>query len=186
MHGWRRDAADCGVRSKVSDKPTYCCAFKFASASHCNSRSTAARSSPLRLRRKRTAGFGDSLNLADRPLETLSCRSNGSGSQIVYGVAETGAVLRVSANGARKRTRTSTTLRSPAPEAGASTNSAIRARGRRRQLGGGLMGVNCDRAVFRAFHCRTRAALPLSLTRGIALGHQGWLASDQPRHGKGT
>jgi NAD(P)H-binding len=30
-------------------------------------------------------------------------------------------------NGARKRTRTSTTLRSPAPEAGASTNSAIRA-----------------------------------------------------------
>jgi hypothetical protein len=32
-------------------------------------------------------------------------------------------------NGARKRTRTSTTLRSPAPEAGASTNSAIRALG---------------------------------------------------------
>src|SRR3546814_5905697 len=32
--------------------------------------------------------------------------------------------------GAQKRTRTSTTLRSPAPEAGASTNSAIWARGR--------------------------------------------------------
>src|SRR3569832_2291147 len=31
--------------------------------------------------------------------------------------------------GAQKRTRTSTTLRSPAPEAGASTNSAIWARG---------------------------------------------------------
>ncbi len=32
------------------------------------------------------------------------------------------------ANGARKRTRTSTPLPAPAPEAGASTNSAIRAR----------------------------------------------------------
>ena len=40
-------------------------------------------------------------------------------------------------SGAQKRTRTSTTLRSPAPEAGASTNSAIWARGRRRPLGGG-------------------------------------------------
>jgi hypothetical protein len=34
--------------------------------------------------------------------------------------------------GAQKRTRTSTPLRAPAPEAGASTNSAIWARGRRR------------------------------------------------------
>ena len=38
-------------------------------------------------------------------------------------------------NGAQKRTRTSTTLRSPAPEAGASTNSAIWARGRSGALG---------------------------------------------------
>ena len=38
-------------------------------------------------------------------------------------------------SGAQKRTRTSTTLRSPAPEAGASTNSAIWARGRAAPLG---------------------------------------------------
>src|SRR3546814_3353825 len=38
-------------------------------------------------------------------------------------------------DGAQKRTRTSTPLRAPAPEAGASTNSAIWARGRRRALG---------------------------------------------------
>lgn len=50
-------------------KPTYCCAFKFASALHCNSGSAAARSSPLRLRRKRTAGFGDSPDLAERPIK---------------------------------------------------------------------------------------------------------------------
>ena len=37
--------------------------------------------------------------------------------------------------GAQKRTRTSTPLRAPAPEAGASTNSAIWARGRPRALG---------------------------------------------------
>src|SRR3954463_13243024 len=41
-------------------------------------------------------------------------------------------------NGAQERTRTSTPLRAPAPEAGASTNSAIWARGRGRPLGGGL------------------------------------------------
>ena len=35
-------------------------------------------------------------------------------------------------NGAQERTRTSTPLRAPAPEAGASTNSATWARGRRR------------------------------------------------------
>ena len=40
-------------------------------------------------------------------------------------------------NGAQKRTRTSTPLRAPAPEAGASTNSAIWARGREGELGGG-------------------------------------------------
>jgi hypothetical protein len=39
-----------------------------------------------------------------------------------------------SENGAQKRTRTSTPLRAPAPEAGASTNSAIWARGRARHL----------------------------------------------------
>ena len=48
----------------------------------------------------------------------------------------------VAANGAQKRTRTSTTLRSPAPEAGASTNSAIWARGRSGALGEGVGGVN--------------------------------------------
>ncbi len=37
-------------------------------------------------------------------------------------------------DGAQKRTRTSTPLRAPAPEAGASTNSAIWARGRRRLI----------------------------------------------------
>src|SRR3546814_1995515 len=41
-----------------------------------------------------------------------------------------------------KRTRTSTTLRSPAPEAGASTNSAIWARGRSGRLAVG--GVVCQ------------------------------------------
>src|ERR1700742_2085020 len=41
-------------------------------------------------------------------------------------------------NGAQKRTRTSTPLRAPAPEAGASTNSAIWARGRGRPLGDAL------------------------------------------------
>src|SRR3954470_9673719 len=45
-------------------------------------------------------------------------------------------------NGAQKRTRTSTPLRAPAPEAGASTNSAIWARGRPRELGGGGALVN--------------------------------------------
>jgi hypothetical protein len=38
-------------------------------------------------------------------------------------------------NGAQKRTRTSTPLRAPAPEAGASTNSAIWARGRLAPIG---------------------------------------------------
>src|SRR4051812_30795477 len=45
-------------------------------------------------------------------------------------------------SGAQKRTRTSTPLRAPAPEAGASTNSAIWARGRERALGGGGGLVN--------------------------------------------
>ena len=40
-------------------------------------------------------------------------------------------------NGAQKRTRTSTPFRAPPPEDGASTNSAIWARGRARPLGGG-------------------------------------------------
>ena len=60
---------------------------------------------------------------------SLAAGSISSGSHIVlYEVAETRAFLRVPGNGAQKRTRTSTTLRSPAPEAGASTNSAIWAR----------------------------------------------------------
>ena len=45
-------------------------------------------------------------------------------------------------NGARKRTRTSTPLPALAPEASASTNSAIRARGRSGRLGGGDRLVN--------------------------------------------
>src|SRR4051812_34690635 len=45
-------------------------------------------------------------------------------------------------NGAQKRTRTSTPLRAPAPEAGASTNSAIWARGRGRALRWGVGVVN--------------------------------------------
>ena len=40
-------------------------------------------------------------------------------------------------NGAQERTRTSTPLRAPAPEAGASTNSATWAQGRILQVGGG-------------------------------------------------
>src|SRR6185295_5690241 len=49
--------------------------------------------------------------------------------------------------GAQKRTRTSTPLRAPAPEAGASTNSAIWARGRERELGGGASLVNAHRIL---------------------------------------
>src|SRR3954464_609171 len=45
-------------------------------------------------------------------------------------------------NGAQERTRTSTPLRAPAPEAGASTNSATWARGRRRELRAGGVLVN--------------------------------------------
>src|ERR1044072_5440374 len=45
-------------------------------------------------------------------------------------------------NGAQERTRTSTPLRAPAPEAGASTNSATWARGRGRELGAGPGLVN--------------------------------------------
>ena len=49
-------------------------------------------------------------------------------------------------NGAQERTRTSTSLRTPAPEAGASTNSATWARGRGRELGGVPALVNAMRA----------------------------------------
>src|SRR3954467_2124541 len=52
-------------------------------------------------------------------------------------------------NGAQKRTRTSTPLRAPAPEAGASTNSAIWARGRGRALLAHLLVVNSDRERLR-------------------------------------
>ena len=45
-------------------------------------------------------------------------------------------------NGAQKRTRTSTPLRAPAPEAGASTNSAIWARGRSGPLAALFAPVN--------------------------------------------
>src|SRR3954471_2981084 len=47
-------------------------------------------------------------------------------------------------SGAQKRTRTSTPLRAPAPEAGASTNSAIWARGRPRELGAAPALVNAQ------------------------------------------
>jgi hypothetical protein len=58
-------------------------------------------------------------------------------------------------SGAQKRTRTSTPLRAPAPEAGASTNSAIWARGRRAPLRGRESAVNSPanilRRIYRAF-----------------------------------
>ena len=57
-------------------------------------------------------------------------------------------------NGAQKRTRTSTPLRAPAPEAGASTNSAIWARGRPRELGSRPRA--CQRSA-RACQARERA-----------------------------
>jgi hypothetical protein len=57
--------------------------------------------------------------------------------------------------GAQKRTRTSTALRPPAPEAGASTNSAIWARGRRRPLGDASAPCQHASNTARAPHVQT-------------------------------
>src|SRR5687767_5272388 len=54
----------------------------------------------------------------------------------ILGGSRRGTGFRRGDGGAQERTRTSTPLRAPAPEAGASTNSATWARGRGRELGG--------------------------------------------------
>ena len=72
-------------------------------------------------------------------------------------------------NGAQKRTRTSTTLRSPAPEAGASTNSAIWARGRSGRLA--AWSAACQQHV----HPRAQKLLPSSQEHKIGLSRpRGW------------
>jgi hypothetical protein len=78
--------------------------------------------------------------------------------------------------GAQERTRTSTPLRAPAPEAGASTNSATWARGRRREVGGGIHLVNAPgqrkSALKREGAGRTQPLRP-SDTQPIVLGSAG-------------
>ena len=81
-------------------------------------------------------------------------------------------------NGAQKRTRTSTTLRSPAPEAGASTNSAIWARGRSGRLAAGRRACQPRRPAprqilfqRRGFVAFARPAPPFALAPSGASRH---------------
>jgi hypothetical protein len=81
-------------------------------------------------------------------------------------------------NGAQKRTRTSTTLRSPAPEAGASTNSAIWARGRSGRLAAGWRACQPRRPAprqilfqSRGFVALARPAPPFALAPSGASRH---------------
>ena len=80
--------------------------------------------------------------------------------------------------GAQKRTRTSTTLRSPAPEAGASTNSAIWARGRSGRLAAGRRACQPRRPAprqilfqSRGFVALARPAPPFALAPSGASRH---------------
>ena len=81
-------------------------------------------------------------------------------------------------DGAQKRTRTSTTLRSPAPEAGASTNSAIWARGRSGRLAAGRRACQPRRPAprqilfqSRGFVALARPAPPFALAPSGASRH---------------
>ena len=70
-------------------------------------------------------------------------------------------------NGAQKRTRTSTTLRSPAPEAGASTNSAIWARGRSGRLAARASACQPRRTGRHAFYRKAVGFAPESRLRPL-------------------
>ena len=71
--------------------------------------------------------LGPKIRLAGGLRPQSSADANGNQTRTIPWF-QTTAIIRGSRNGAQKRTRTSTPLRAPAPEAGASTNSAIWAR----------------------------------------------------------
>src|SRR5690606_19343386 len=79
--------------------------------------------------------------------------------------------------GAQKRTRTSTPFRAPPPEDGASTNSAIWARGRARPLGPALVGCQGEELADRL---ALRAARPLVLIRSHSANPEGSDAISPP------
>ena len=88
--------------------------------------------------RQQPTGFGDGTE-GPRKLRLRTDvgehrRSPQELTQLILKVFQSPAAAGGRSDGAQKRTRTSTPLRAPAPEAGASTNSAIWARGRRRLI----------------------------------------------------
>ena len=96
--------------------------------------------------RQQSTGFGDRTE-GPRKLRLPTDfgehrRSPQELTQLILKVFQSPAAAGGRSDGAQKRTRTSTPLRAPAPEAGASTNSAIWARGRRRLIWGESGVVN--------------------------------------------
>src|SRR5688500_2019260 len=99
------------------------------------------------LQREENDTLGNTLIVTDwgRIRPDLTGRVN---KRLISAILQTLADLLGRTNGAQERTRTSTPLRAPAPEAGASTNSATWARGRSAPIAFGASA--CQRTSDRA------------------------------------